>query len=231
MVHHGGMQLKTIARSTEDGFEVALRRRGSGENRVDELIVNGVFAMDSSQTTSERVLADMLGDPPGRVLVGGLGLGFTTARLLERGAEHVDVVELSSALVSWAEAGLTPMLAALAADPRVSLIHGDVADLFGAQESLPGVFGPWDAIALDVDNGPDFLIHQANEWVYSTAALTRAVQHLTPGGRLAIWSQGPSKQLWFDLLAIDPGATERLIPVVRGDRRIDYAIYAIRRHD
>lgn len=228
--HDGGMhESHTVARSDSDGFEVALRRRGKGRHAVDELIVNGAFAMDSAETRSEEVLAETFAPDPGEVLVGGLGLGYTTKRLLELGATHIDVIELSASLIRWANQGLTQLLGELARDPRVRFHHGDVADVLAAQEAIPGVFGPWDSICLDVDNGPGFLIHPDNARVYEPAALGSALQHLKPGGRLAIWAEGPSNQLWVDLLSIDPRATERLVPLVRGNRELDYAVYTATR--
>ncbi len=219
--------VRTLGRAQEEGFEIALRRRGDGAEAIDELIVNGAFAMDSAETRSEVLLAESVGPNPGNVLVGGLGLGYTTQALLDMGATNVDVVELSAALISWAHEGLTSTLKSLATDPRVRLHHGDIADVVGAQAALPGVFGPWDAICLDVDNGPDFLIHHQNSRVYEPDTLASALNHLVPGGRLAIWSEGPSNQLWYDLLHLDGHATERLIPLKRGGRDLDYAIYLV----
>ncbi len=215
--------VETLARSAEDGFDIALRRRGS----TDELIVNGAFAMDSTETRSERLLADAVGPDPGLVLVGGLGLGYTTWRLLETGASHIDVVEISGALIRWAKEGRTELLAQITSDPRVSLHHGDIADVLGSPEPLPGVFGPWDAICLDVDNGPDFLVHAHNAQLYEPRMLSSAMNHLVPGGKLAIWSQGVSKQLWYDMTCLDGRATERIVPLTRGNRELDYAIYTV----
>ncbi|HOB05690.1 MAG TPA: hypothetical protein PKM36_10525 [Propionibacteriaceae bacterium] len=219
----------TVARAESDGFEVALRRRGEGATAVDELIVNGAFAMDSLETRSEQVLAEALGPVPGDVLVGGLGLGYTTQRLLEMGATHIDVVELSAALIGWAKDGLTTLLGELAHDPRVTIHHGDIADVLVGQQAIPGIFGPWDSICLDVDNGPSFLIHPENARVYAPTSLSSAMHHLKPGGRLAIWAEGPSNQLWWDLAAIDPDATERIVPLIRGNREFDYAVYTATR--
>ncbi len=220
------MDLVTLARSDEDGFDIALRRRGNGPGAIDELIVNGAFAMDSAETQSEKVLAETFGENPGSVLVGGLGLGFTTQRLLQLGATRVDVVEISGALIGWARDGLTPVLAEVTADPRVHLHHADIADVLTAPPALPGFLGPWDGIALDVDNGPDFLIVAQNERVYAPSTLELAITQLAPGGRLAIWSQGPSKQLFYDLSRLGD-ATETLVPLRRGDREMDYAVYVL----
>jgi len=219
----------TLARSEADGYEIALRRRYHDNEVVDELIINGTFAMDSTHTSSEVALADALGPAPGHVLVGGLGLGFTAERLLTMGATQLDIVELSAPLIDWARQGLTPTLERVASDPRVTIRCGDVADLLSGQPTIPGLFGPWDGICLDIDNGPEFLIHEDNAQLYTTAGITAALQHLNPAGALAIWSQGPSKEFWFDLMSIDPGATELLVGVERGNRRMDYAIYTLHR--
>ncbi|MDR1078824.1 MAG: hypothetical protein LBL55_09245 [Propionibacteriaceae bacterium] len=218
----------TLGQSSADGYDVALRRRRRGDQSVDELIINGVFAMDSADPLSEIALAEALGAQPGRVLVAGLGLGYTARQLLLQGATRLDVIELSQAMIDWAQAGLTDVLRQLATDPRVHFHHGDVTELLGRQPGLPGLFGPWDGICLDIDNGPDFLIHSHNAALYSLTGLRQALSHLTPGGRLALWAQGPSKDLWFDLVALDPAATEQLVVVDRRNRRIDYAIYTAR---
>ena len=221
----------TLASASENGYEIVLRQRPRHDTTVLELIINGAFAMDSVATTSELALADSLGPNPGRVLVGGLGLGFTAERLLEIGASHLDVVEISQTLIDWARAGLVQPAGRLATNDKVALHHGDVAQLLCHQPALPGLFGPWDAICLDIDNGPDFLIHPSNAHLYSRDGIRSALGHLTPGGRLSLWSQGPSKDFWFDLLTLDPNATEELIAVDRDNRRIDYAIYTLRRVD
>ena len=195
--------LQTLARHEGPRGEVVLRRRTHGAETIEELIVNGVFAMDSSDTTSERRLAELaitgLAEG-GRILVGGLGLGYTVTQLLGHGA--LDVVEIEECLIDWAYAGLTPTLQAVAADPTVRLHH---ADLRLVLTGLPqGPRGPWNAILLDVDNGPDFLIHDANEALYTDAGLRAAYDQLTEGGICAIWCQGPSPRLLETLRSISP---------------------------
>jgi spermidine synthase len=217
----------TLARSDADGYEIALRRRYAADSTTDELIINGTFAMDSARISSEIALAEALGPHPGHILVGGLGLGFTAAHLLDMGAAQLDIVELSTPLIDWAHQGLTETLGRLAHDPRVRLHGGDVATLLTGQPTIPGLFGPWDGICLDIDNGPDFLIHEDNARLYSVAGVRTALGHLKPGGTMAIWSQGPSKDFWFDLTSIDQDATERLVEVERANRKMDYAIYTV----
>jgi len=221
----------TLARSDADGYEIALRRRYLGDTATDELIINGTFAMDSTRTQSEVLLAEALGPVPGHVLVGGLGLGFTAEHLLTMGATQIDIVELSGPLIEWARQGLTDTLARVAEDPRVRIRRGDVATLLCGQPTIPGLFGPWDGICLDIDNGPDFLIHEENARLYAPAGIRAALGHLNPGGKMAIWSQGVSKEFWFDLASIDEYATERIIEIDRINRRMDYAIYTVHRPD
>jgi spermidine synthase len=183
--------------------------------------------MDSAETTSERLLAHLgygHGPADGRMLIGGLGLGYTASEALQLAVGCIDVVELEPALVEWAHRGVTPVLAAVAADPRVQLLVGDVTDTLTAP-----VHEPWDAILLDVDNGPDFLIHESNASLYTEKLLHAAYERLAPGGRLAIWCQGASPALLRSLQTISPGAEEHLLEVRRGDRRLTYAVCTLDR--
>lgn len=191
--------------------DIVLRTRDG----VTELIVNGVFAMDSAEVSSELALADAC-LPARRVLVGGLGLGYTAARLLEGGVEEVRVVELSAALVAAARDGATEQLGRLASDPRVELVVGDIAE-----EVTPG----WDAIALDVDNGPSFLIHDHNAALYGAGFLARCLAALNPSGKLLVWCESPSPDLEVELRRLAAKVEVIVVPIFRGERSFDYAIY------
>ena len=172
-----------IARADTPVGEVVLRRRDD----VDELVVNGVFAMDSAEVTSELALADAAGSPPGRVLVGGLGLGYTAARLLDAGAERVRVVELADPLHRAGPAKGSPNSSDAWPPTRGSeLVDGDIVEQ---------VDGTWDAILLDVDNGPTFLIHDHNRRVYAEDFLRTCLRALAPGGRLVVWCETASPEL------------------------------------
>ena len=234
---------QTVARRTGPRGEVVLRRRTLEDGSVDELIVNGAFAMDSAETGSERALA-ALAWPGARVLVGGLGLGFTTEAVLAERVASVDVVELEEALVGWAYEAVTPRLGRLARDPRARLWVADVVTVLTGTDDRPagpsaatpppgagvepnGPTGPWDAILLDVDNGPDFLIHAENAALYGTDVLRSALRRLTPGGLLAIWCQGPHAGLRARLEALSPTAREERHVVQRGRHRIVYVIYTV----
>lgn len=205
-----------IARATTPQGEIALRRRGE----VIELIVNGVFAMDSAEVTSEIALADAAGSSAGRVLVGGLGLGYTAARLLDNGAGQIDVVELARPLIDWAVQGVTGQLGRLAHHPRVQLHHGDVA------EWLPRRTDFFDAILLDVDNGPGFLIHDHNARVYAADWLRTAVQRLSPDGVLVIWCEDAAPLLARTLAELGQ-VDESVVTVRREGREFGYRLYRV----
>ena len=205
-----------IARAETPAGEVALRRRGD----VLELVVNGVFAMDTAEVSSERALADAAGRPPGRVLVGGLGLGYTATRLLDAGAERVRVVELAEPLLEWARAGLTEQLGRVATDPRVELVAGDIAEQ---------VDGQWDAILLDVDNGPGFLIHDLTARVYTGEFLRTCLRALVPGGRLVVWCETESPALASTLERMAAKVDLISVPVTRQGHVFTYALYRAHR--
>ena len=221
----------TVARVETPHGEVALRRRG----RVLELVVDGAFAMDTVDTTTEVVLATaaLRRHPlPRRVLVGGLGLGFTTRAVLDDPrVERVDVVELAAPLVGWARQGLVPELAGLEG-PRCTLHVLDVADVLSGRAPRPG--GRWDVVLLDVDNGPAFLVHPGNARLYSVPGLAAARAALRPGGVLAVWSSHLAPALLTALQEVaaagDEVAEERLT-VDREGRTLDYALYVLGRAD
>ncbi len=230
--------LTTVASGTSPRGDLLLRRRPTEAGPVTELVVNGVFAMDSTETSSERALAALLPAKARRVLVGGLGLGYTVSAVLARDdsrsggpvLDRVDVVDVEPLLVLWAQQRRTPVLAAVATDPRVRLHIGDIATVL-SDGVLPGQVasaGPWDAVLLDVDNGPDFLIHDANAALYGAEILGRAYRRLTPGGVLAIWCQGPAPELLATLTGIGP-AVEHRYEVAREGRHFTYVIYTVER--
>jgi hypothetical protein len=222
-----GMEMvRTVARYDGPRGEVVLRRRSGIGADVDELIVNGVFAMDSSDTRTEHALADLAlpGAGPRRVLLGGLGLGYTAARLLAADLDHLDVVEIEECLVDWANAGLTPTLAGVAQHPKASLHPADVGAVLAGRRDP---HGPWNAIVLDVDNGPDFLIHRNNSALYTPPNLAAAYARLTEGGTLAIWCQGPAPTLLAALREISDSAQPHTYQRVGHGRRLSSVIYTV----
>ncbi len=221
---------ETIAVASTPRGEIALRERTATDGSVvHELIVAGVFAMDSVDTSTEIALAErsLEGvDAPDRVLVGGLGLGFTSWQVLKDSrVREVHVAEIEEDLVQWARLGLTPTLGVLARHPRVTLHARDVAAvLAGDVEEAPG---SWDLVLLDVDNGPSFLVHEGNERLYSAEALRQALSVVAKGGTLAVWAAQREPGLLTTLGELAP-TEEVVLSVEREGRTLEYALYLAR---
>jgi len=168
-----------------DGVRLELRRRGH------ELLIlaGGYDLMSSEDEASSRALAD-LGcahldqSAPARVLIGGLGMGYTLRAALDRLGPRaaVEVAELVPAVAEWNDGVVGEVAGRPLRDARATLHIGDVADRIDAAASR------YDAILLDVDNGPDALAHEGNAALYSDRGLERARAALRPGGALAVWS-------------------------------------------
>lgn len=152
-----------------------------------ELMRNTVHGSEDALAT---LACEQLLDPSGaRVLIGGLGMGFTLAAALHSLGEQAQVVvaELVPAVVRWNRAQLGEVAGNPLADPRASVHEGNVAELIGQPPA------PWDAILLDVDNGPVGLTHACNDQLYSPAGLDLAFAALKPRGVLAVWSAAPDR--------------------------------------
>ncbi len=177
------------------GEELRLFRRG----RDFMIVLDRNELMNSRMSGSEEALATMtierLGRRDAHVLIGGYGMGFTLraalARLSEKG--KVTVVELVPEIIAWAKGEMAALTADCLDDARVSLQIGDVAAVIAASVIANGG-GPYDAILLDVDNGPDGLTRDANDRLYSVQGLAAAKRALRPGGILAVWSAAPDRQ-------------------------------------
>ncbi|WIY51843.1 hypothetical protein O9Z70_10135 [Devosia sp. YIM 151766] len=150
--------------------------------------------MNSRLSGSEEQLATLSAARIGsrqrpRVLIGGLGMGFTLRAALDSFGPDSDIViaELVPSVIAWARGPLSAIHGASLDDPRVSIHEGDVAKAIGGGK-------PFDAILLDVDNGPDGLSRPANDRLYNAAGLAAAKAALTPGGHLAVWSSAPDAQ-------------------------------------
>ncbi len=168
------------------GEELRLFRRG-GDFMI---VLDRNELMSTRMNGSEEALATMtcarLGVPAPHLLIGGYGMGFTLRAALAALAPdaRVTVAELVPEIVEWARGPMAEVAAGCLDDPRVSVVLDDVADVIAR--------GPrtYDAILLDVDNGPDGLVRAENDRLYSRAGLAAARAALRPGGVLAVWSAG-----------------------------------------
>ncbi|WP_374418573.1 spermidine synthase [Novosphingobium arvoryzae] len=179
----GGEELRLFAHGRD--FMIVL-----GHNELMSTRMRG-----SEEALATMTLERIQGVRAPRLLIGGYGMGFTLrAALAGIGPQgHVTVAELVPEIIEWARGPMAEVAAGCLDDPRVTLRMDDVAD---AMLLAPE---PFDAILLDVDNGPDGLVRAENNRIYSKSGLHNARRALAPGGVLAIWSAAP-----------DPKFTRRL---------------------
>lgn len=173
--------------TTSDGSELVLHYRDG----VHTLRVDGLELMSSRSHGSESALArlgcaELAGNPPPRVLIGGLGFGYTLRSALDHlpGDAVVVVCEIVASLVAWHRdpgIGLGELARFPLEDPRVEVDCTDVWERLDQRAA-------WDTIVLDVDNGPWAFTVPSNDRLYGEAGLERIERSLAPGGRLAVWS-------------------------------------------
>jgi spermidine synthase len=174
------------------GLLILRRRRllSRPEIVVTEITLDHEFLMSSYITDSERALARCALDRHAggelRVLVGGLGLGYTAHEVLAAGGDRVaevEVVEYLPQVIDWVERGLVPLASELKADDRLALVAGDVYDRLARTPTKT-----YDLILIDVDHSPDEQLGPRNADFYSASGLRRARRHLADGGILGVWS-------------------------------------------
>ncbi|RYY47829.1 MAG: spermidine synthase [Sphingomonadales bacterium] len=172
------------------GEELRLFRRG-GDFMI---VLDRNELMSSRMSGSEEALAVMtaerLGRPDGHWLIGGYGMGFTLrAGLAVLGSDaRLTVAELVPEIIAWAKGPMAELAAGCLDDRRVDVVLEDVAMVIGRGR------GGYDAILLDVDNGPDGLTRDANNRLYSERGLAAARAALRTGGILAVWSAAPDQR-------------------------------------
>ena len=169
------------------GEMVLTRESGDWVIRVDGHPLMSSRAHGSEQTLAQLACGPIRDRPGVRVLVGGLGLGYTLRAALDavKPDASVVVVELAPAVVTWNRGPLGPLANHPLGDGRVSVIEGDVGDV------IRGASAAFDTILLDVDNGPSPLTRSSNQWLYTSAGLSAARRALRSSGILAVWSAGP----------------------------------------
>jgi spermidine synthase len=186
-----------LARAAIPGTQQDLCLYRRGDQLEFSIQISGYISelMNSRMHASEDALAELgcaviAGRPAPRVLVGGLGMGFTLAAALKAlGPDGVvTVAELVPEVVEWNRGPLGECAAFPLADPRTHVHVGDVAELLRQGQ------GTYDAVLLDVDNGPEGMTHHGNNWLYSPAGLAATQRTLRPGGVLAIWSATPDNR-------------------------------------
>ncbi len=219
-VPSGRVVIRRVATATGDW---QLQRRGSHY----ELICSGVFLMATYNRQSDRALATLaLARIPGtrlRVLIGGLGIGFTAQAALEdQRVQEVEIVEVEPMVTQWHREYFAQLCGRPLEDPRTRLIEGDFYE-------APLAPASYDAILLDTDNGPDWLARVVNARLYQPAMIGRLLAALSSRGVLAIWSANPTRE-FADLLKQNGQQVEALETAdeVEPGRQFPAWVYVVR---
>ena len=215
----------TLERVTRPEGELALRRRGERDFliAIDNRVLMTSTAHRSEQALAECACLELATAPRPRVLLGGLGMAYTLRAaldLLPSTAELV-VCEIEPAVVRWCRGPLAPLTAAATEDPRVRVREEDVgAAIVRAARPKARAF---DAIALDLFEGPRGTRSEVDHPLYGDAALRRMRRALRPGGVLALWSEEPARG--FERRAVAAGFSLDVRRVGRGGRR--HVVYGL----
>lgn len=203
-----------------------LQKRITSDGERFELIVGGHYVMSAADGYTERMLATRTlteVDSPGplTVCVGGLGLGLTLRQTLcDNRVEEVVVAEIEEAIVRWNRVYLSRFNDNALSDHRVTVYTGDVMEVIKRKRRV------FDAVLLDVDNGPSFLVLEGNDRLYSRSGLKSIRRTLKPGGVLGLWSHRPDPRLHQLLENIFDSANVTLIEDTHHDRDLPpIAIY------
>lgn len=200
-----------------DGSEMVLEREGTEVCiRVGPRTLMASDAHDSEDELGRLIASAVSEVSTPRILIGGLGLGFTLRAALDglSPAARVDVAELVPDVVRWNREECGAYAGRPLDDERVTVFIEDVAAVIGRSANT------YDAIALDVDNGPSAVTHPRNEQLYRRAGLARAHAALRPGGVLAVWSSFPSEL--FTRSLEDLGGTVELVVTAPGNSPAHY---------
>lgn len=178
---------ETLERArTPDGSELVLARRGQDYSiRIDNRELMTSRTHGSEEILAQAACAPIRRRQAPRVLIGGLGMGYTLRAALDTLGPEASVVvaELTPQVLEWNRTHLAELAGKPLDDPRARVELVDVGNLLDGKTK-------WDAVMLDVDNGPESLVREGNDRLYDLAGLARIHRSLTPGGMLAIWSAG-----------------------------------------
>ena len=212
--------------SKDGGGQLKLFRRGDEFS----IMLGGNELMNSRLSGSEEALATLAcarleGRPAVRMLIGGLGMGFTlrAALALLPDDAQVSVAELVPAVVAWARGPMAQIFGNSLSDPHVTIREGDVGAIIGEAS------GQYDAILLDVDNGPDGLTRSSNDKLYGAGGLGAARRALRPGGVLLIWSAGPNAAFTRRLTDAGYRVEEHTVRATRSGKGARHVIWIAQR--
>jgi spermidine synthase len=218
-----------IERVQGESGELVLRSGPAGL----EIVANGVFLVSAANAVSSRALVKaawprVRGDSL-NVLIGGLGIGDAVDEALAcRRVASVTVAELEPVIVRWFREHGGDAAARTIAEERAGRARIVVGDVAGVLDASPGA---WDVVALDTDNGPEWLVRGENAGLYAPAGLRRLHAALRPSGVAVVWSPARYPAFEHELAAVfERVETETAVDVIDG-RPLDYTMYVARRAD
>lgn len=215
--------------SIPGGGELRLFRRELKGADEFSIMLGRIELMNSRLSGSEEALATLscerLAVKNPRILVGGYGMGFTLRAALSvlPPQANVEVVELIPAIVKWAREPMAALSQSCLDDSRVTITVGDVCDVIHKADR------DYDAILLDVDNGPDGLTHEANDRLYSMAGLAAARKALRSNGILAVWSSEGDTRFTSRLHKSGFAVEEKSIPARSNGKGAKHTIWLAKR--
>lgn len=210
---------------TASGDEIVLRKRGE----IWEIRYNGIDLMSNLNYQSELQLAlramRRMDYRAGRILIGGLGMGFTLRAVLNMAPmdAEITVCELIPEIAAWNRGPLSHLAEHPLRDPRTRLVLGDV------QDHIARSVGQYDLILLDTDNGPDFLVRPDNAGIYAGQGIDAVARALKPDGLAAFWSAAISPGFEAVLNTHPWSWTREDIPLVPGRVDAMHHIYSCSR--
>ncbi len=203
--------VEVIEKCATDSGEIQLQRRGLHY----EIISNGTFLMATYNGESERTLVSAALRAcarPNHVLIGGLGVGFSLAEaLLDERVKQVSVVEIEPKIIEWNKGYLNHFSGNAVENMRTRVIQSDLLAWMTQTDER------FDAICLDIDNGPDWTVTESNLSLYTDAGLGRLKDMLTPGGVVSFWSAAPAPDFQARLTRNFSRVDEILIEQERGE--------------
>lgn len=209
---------------TPDGKELVLAARGDElQIRIDglELMANGAF--NSEQALATETCSRLSPEDP-VLLIGGLGMGYTLRAALDvlSPKARIRVAEVFEPVVEWNRGPLAHLSGRALDDPRVEVLVDDVADVIERAEA------EYDAILLDVDNGPEGLVMDRNDRIYDVQGVFKCRRALRSGGVLAVWSSSSARHFEQRLEDCDFRVEHLRVPA-QEDQRIHHSLYLAQR--
>lgn len=204
----GATGWRVLERVDADGREIALLRDDDADSFA--LIDNGVFLMSTCSTRSERAMIAVAAEHvgiDGLWLLGGLGVGASLEAAYARGVHRVHVAELEAAVIGWWRKHLMPEAWGSHVPAGIRVLHGDVLDVLAG---MP--LGRYDAVLLDTDNGPSWLVRDSNAAIYSRQGVALAASRLGAGGRLVYWASRPEPELLATLKEVCGDVQVEIVP-------------------